>query len=95
MTKEWLFEDEVVKTKVLYPKKERDPSYNPSTFVAPGDVDLAYFPQTRRGRVLASGREADWILEQLQALPELTQPPITLDMWQVRVRNVQFKLHWS
>lgn len=84
MAKEWLFEDEVVKTKNLY-AGQRDPTYDPTKFVAPENVDLAYFPYLKRGRVLTSSEEANNLLEQLLALPKLTTPNISMEMWQVKL----------
>ena len=90
LAKEWLFEDEVVKTKGLY-EGSRDPTYNPKAFVPPDDVDLAYFPQVRRGRVLTSIAEANSIVERLLELPSLTHPNIGTDMWQVRLPHIMFQ----
>ncbi len=72
-----------MKTKKLYPS-ERDPTYDPTKFVAPEDVDLAYFPQVKRGRVLMDITEAKNLLDELCGLSQLTKPNLSPAMWEVK-----------
>ncbi len=83
LEKEWRFEDEIVKTKVLFPKAKRNMEYDESTFCPPHDIDSEFFPAVKRGRPMVSATEAKQLLEDLKGLPDLTKPALTPEVWEV------------